>query len=324
MPSIYTHDYFAKNTYKKLEKENIYKLKNKTFYYIFSQSFDTLYYYNFLSLKPGRKYRDIGHYAHTHKTWLYFKNMIEYIKENKLYDDENLGYIYGSLAHYALDSTCHPYIHYISGRFDKKDLKNTKQYMGNHAITEISIDSLYYSKDHNSKYSKYKMYNDLIPRLNFSDSLKKTIDYTFKKTFNIENVGRIYNKSYNQSHYIYKYLMYDKYGLKKFIYKIVDFITPFKKFKANTYSHHINNPNINLLNLEKNTWIHPVTGDKYNDSFEELYNKSQKKLIKYIKKCNNYFNNKCSIQDVEREIKNLSYSSGLDLKTKSIFKYFKI
>lgn len=324
MPSIYTHDYFSKITYKDLENEDIYKLKNKIFYYIFSQSFDTLYYYNFLSLKPGKKYRNIGYYAHTHKTWTYFKNMIEYIKQNELYDDENLGYLYGSLSHYVLDSTCHPYIHYISGRFDKKNVKETKKYMGNHAITEISLDSIFYYKNHDNKYSKYKLYNDLIPKLNFSDKLKKTIDYTFKKTFNIDNVGSVYNKSYNQSHYIYKYLMYDKYGLKKLIYRIIDFITPYKKFKANTYSHHINKPDTNLLNLKKETWFHPVTGEKYNDSFEELFNKAQKKLIKCIKKCNDYFSNKCSIKDVENVVKNLSYSSGLEIKTRSIFKYFKI
>ena len=116
MPSIYTHNYFARDSYKKLEKENIHKLNNKLYYEIFAQSFDNLFYYNFYKLGKGKEYRNLGYYAQKHNVWLYFKNMLEYIKKHKLYNDEILGYLYGSLSHYALDSTCHPYIHYISGK----------------------------------------------------------------------------------------------------------------------------------------------------------------------------------------------------------------
>ena len=184
MPSIYTHNYFAVDTYKKLSKEKIYQIKDKTFYKIFAQSFDTLFYYNSYSIKPGKEYRKLGHSAHHHKTWEYFKNIIEYIKNNKLYDDANLGYLYGSILHYVLDSTCHPYIHYISGRFNKNDVKETKKYLGNHAINEIMIDSIYYYKDHDDKYYKYKLYNEIIPKVIFPENLKETLDYVFKETFN--------------------------------------------------------------------------------------------------------------------------------------------
>ena len=323
MPSLYTHNYFAKDTYKKLENEKIHQIQDKKYYEIFAQSFDNLFYYNFLSLKEGKKYRKLGHYAHTHNIWLYFKNILEYIKKNKLYTDENLGYLYGSLTHYALDSTCHPYIHYVSGRFTRKNIKETKKYMGNHAINEIMIDSIYYYKDHDSKYYKYKTADELIPLTTFPDNLIKNIDYAFEKTFNKENIGKIYNKSYNQSHYIYKYLMYDRTSLKKIAYKIFDFITPYKHFKAYSYSHHINKPDYSIMNIEKNTWLHPITGEKHNESLEELYNIAQLKVIKYIKKCNDYFNNKCNINDVEKIIGNISYSSGLDQDIRAIFKFFK-
>lgn len=323
MPSIYTHNYFAKDTYKKLEKEKIFQINNRLYYEIFAQSFDNLFYYNFLSFKPGAQYRKLGHYAHTHKPWLYFKNIIEYIKKNKLYDDENLGYLYGSLTHYALDSTCHPYIHYISGRFTKSERKNTKKYLGNHAINEIMIDSIYYYKNHNKKYYLYNLSKDIIPIVKFPNSLKETINYAFKETFNKENIGNIYNKSYNQSHYIYKLLMFDRTAIKKALYKLFDLFTPFKNFKAFAYSHHINKPDYKVLNLNNEEWLHPVTGEKHNESFEDLYNLAQKKVIKYIKKINDYFNNKCTIDDVEKVIGNLSYSSGLDADLRPHFTFFK-
>ena len=44
MPSIYTHNYFARDTYKKLEKEKIRHIDNKIYYEIFAQSFDNLFY----------------------------------------------------------------------------------------------------------------------------------------------------------------------------------------------------------------------------------------------------------------------------------------
>ena len=124
MPSIYTHNYFAKDVEKKLVKTNNLKIKDNRYMLIFAQSFDNLFYYNVLSLKKGAKIRNLGHYAHTHNILDYFVNLISYIKENKLYDDPNLGYLYGSVCHYALDSTAHPYVHYFSGRFSKKKKKS--------------------------------------------------------------------------------------------------------------------------------------------------------------------------------------------------------
>lgn len=323
MPSIYTHDYYAKDTYNKIKDEDIYQINNKRYYYIFAQSFDNLFYYNSFRLRPGKKYRKLGHYAHTHKVWEYFKNILEYIKNNKLYDDENLGYLYGSIMHYTLDSTCHPYVHYISGRLNRKNIKETKKYVGMHAINEIMIDAIYYYKDHDDKYYKYKLYKDIIPKTKFPENLKKTMNYVFENTFNVENIGNIYNKSYNQSHYIYKYLMFDRTSLKRKIYKIVDFISPFKLFKSYSYSHHINKADYSVMNMENNEWLHPITGEKHNESFEDLYNIAQKKAIKCIKKSNDYFKGKCKINDVEKVFGNISYSSGLDCETRAVFKYFK-
>ena len=323
MPSNYTHNYFAKEVYKNLDLNNIKPISNKRYYQIFAQSFDNLFYYNFLSIKKGAKYRDLGYYAQVHKVWNYFKNMVIYMKSNSYYTDESLGYLYGSLTHYAMDSTCHPYIHYIAGRFSYKDKKKTRKYIGNHAFVEIMIDAIYYNNSHDDGFYKYKIYKDMIPKTKFSGKLKDLISYTFKETFNENNIGEIYNKSYNQSHDIYKLLMYDRFGIKKVCYKVFDFLVPFKNFKAYTYSHHIKKIDPTILNLKHETWLHPVTGEKHKESFFDLYNEAMKKSLNMIYKCNDYFNNKISLQELEKEIGNISYSSGLDLGTKPDFRYFK-
>lgn len=325
MPSIYLHNYFSKDAYRRINDDKIIKPKDQTYFLLFSQSFDYLFSYNFLKLKKGKDIRKFGYYAHTHNVWDYFKNMLTFIKENKLFDDENIGYLYGSLSHYALDSTFHPYIHYISGRFNFKDKKHTKKYMGYHAINEIMLDAIYYNKDHPGVYYKYKLYNDpnFFQKILFDNKIIKTINYTYKKTFNRDNMGLIYNNAYLQHKNIYKYLMYDRSDIKKGLYKVIDIITPFKNFKAYSYSHHIKKVNTDILNEKHNTWLHPVTGEKFHKSVSDLYEESMNKLLSYIKISNEFFNNKCSIEDVEKIIQNNSYSSGLDANIRPIFQYFK-
>lgn len=322
MPSIYLHNYFSKDIYKRLNKEKVIIPNDPTYFLIFSQSFDYLFSYNNFKLKKGKDIRKLSHYAHTHKVKEYFKNIVTYIKDNQLYDDGNIGYLYGSLSHYALDSTFHPYVHYISGRFTKLDKKNTKKYQGKHAINEIMLDSIYYYKDHDKKYYKYKLYNDLFPKIKPENNLIKNIDNAFINTFNYKDIGNKYFDSYNQCYYIYRYLMYDRFNIKKLTYKIVDFFTPFKNFKSYSYSHHINKPNYDLLNNDHEVWLHPVTGEKHTESVDELYEIAMKKVLSFIKVCNKYFNNKCSLEEVEKVIGNISYSSGLDCEERAVFKYF--
>lgn len=325
MPSIYLHNYFSKDIYNRIKKENIILPKNKTYFLLFSQSFDYLFSYNFISIKKGKKIRDFGHYAHVHNVWDYFKNMLTYIKENKLFDDGNIGYLYGSLSHYALDSTFHPYIHYVSGRFNRKDIKNTKQYIGYHAKNEIMLDAIYYYKDHDDMYYKYKLYNDkdFYQKIIFDKTLQNTLNYTYKKTFNKDNMAKVYNDSYLQCRKIYKYLMFDRFNVKKIVYRLFDCVTPFKHFNAYTYSHHIKNTNEEILNKNHKLWLHPVTGEEHHESVNDLYEIAAKKLISYIKISNKYLNNKCSIEEVKKIIENNSYSSGLDCNIRPIFQYFR-
>ena len=117
--------------------------------------------------------------------------------------------------------------------------------------------------------------------------------------------------------------MYDRFNIKKLLYRVVDIAYPFKKFKAYSYSHHIKNIDSDILNDNHNTWLHPVTGDSHNESFEELYEIAMNKVLSYIKICNEYFEGKCSIDDVEQIVGNISYSSGLDCDIRAKFQYFK-
>jgi len=200
MPSIYTHTTFANDVYNKLNKDIQNTInEKKEFYKMFSQSFDNLYYYNFLSLKKGKHIRNLAKYCHTHKTQEYILNIINYIKKNKLNNNnEVLCYLYGTINHYISDSTLHPYINYRTGRYFKERHEATKKYIGIHTNTEIELDAYYYNLNTKKSFKKYKIYKD-IPILKFNNQLTNTINYAFKETYDIDNLGEIYNKSYNQS-----------------------------------------------------------------------------------------------------------------------------
>ena len=81
--------------------------------------------------------------SHNKDTDLYFFNMIEYIKENKLYNDlDAMSLLYGNISHYFLDVYTHPLIYYISENCVSLNKLNS------HILTEGYISS-YMSEKNN-------------------------------------------------------------------------------------------------------------------------------------------------------------------------------
>ena len=317
MPSIYTHNIFANNVYAKLDEKIIKTFENqKDIYDIFSQSFDFLFYYNFLSLFPGKKIRNFGRQCHRNNSKSYLLNIIDYIKKNELFKNEELlAYLYGSINHYTSDTTLHPYINYLSSLPDNKK--------GMHNKIEFNIDAYYYEKINNKPFYKYNISKNLIKKTKFSKPLRKCLNIVFYNTYKVNNMGHIYEKSYNQSHLIFRLFMMDKYGLKKKIYNVLDLIPINIDFKFSYCSFHISTIDHTFLNKEKKTWYNIKDKTKSsNESWDELFIKAENKSINLITLCHEYFNNKISRKRITQEIENLSYANGLLITTKD--KHFKI
>lgn len=309
MPAIYTHNVFAKNVYKNLDKNIQMKFKRKNnIYEIFSQSFDFLYYYNFLSLIPGRKIRKFGRYCHRNNTQDYLINIIKYIKKNKLYNNSDiLAYLYGSINHYILDTTMHPYINYLASKPKDKVSMHTK--------LEFEIDAYYYELTTKKPFFKYDISKDLLKKTKFSNKLKKCLTSIFEQTYHVDNLGPIYEKSYNQSASIFKLAMIDKYGLKKFVYKILDLITLHFNFKCSYCSFYIKDIDTSFLNFQKEEWYNPSSKkNKSNLSWNELFDLAKNKSINLITSCDKYFKNKEKISTLKELIPNTSYANGLLIK----------
>ena len=106
---------FSKEVLNKLSKEELNRLEDKLdIYHTFAQSHDYLFYYTFG--KNKKKINNFGHYAHRHNTQNYLINIIKEIQDkHEENNPELLAYLYGSITHYVLDTTCHPFIFYKTG-----------------------------------------------------------------------------------------------------------------------------------------------------------------------------------------------------------------
>ncbi len=250
----------------------------------------------FFSLGPdafffSNKTKKLGNYMHRNKSLLFFKNYIKYIKENKLENNDYiLGSLYGFLSHYVLDYMVHPYIFY----FDHLDKDMHRMY--EMCLTKNILNS------HNI--GNYKLFNEI--KCDKNEEVIKLLNHVFKETFDYDNYGLEYYKSINRVRRIYRLFRYDRFGIKRSIYKIIEL---FSNRKISLISFHdIKDVN---MNLEHKRWNHPCNiKEKHNESLIDLYNKSIDIVIKNIKDINLVLNDKKNIDYLDNIIKNNSYVNG--------------
>ena len=315
MPATYTHHVFTKDVYKNLDKKIQDKLCEVIpVFHLFGKSFDALLF--------GET--KLGNYAHNHKVNLYFKSIIQYIRDNKLYDNSQvLAYLYGSISHYVLDSTVHPYVYYKTGKYDKNN-KKTYIYKGKHDYLEFMIDAIIYSDRELKPIYKTNVGKEVFTKFTFNEELKKTIDYAFKNTFEKDNGFRIYNKSYRNYKFIYKHILVSRFGIKAFFYRLIDATNLVKIGKIRNFCYYVKKLDFSVLNLEHKKWNYPV--DKklsYHYSFYDLYDIAIEKTKKLINELNSILDkDDKQINKVLREIGNNSYATGKNCDKNYQMKYF--
>lgn len=313
---------FSKEVLNKLSEKEKDRFKEKLdIYHTFAQSHDYLFYYTF-----GKKRKEInqfGHYAHRHNTQEYIINIIKnIINNNKENNPELIAYLYGTITHYVLDSTCHPFIFYKTGVYRKKE-KDTIKYLGGHNNIEKQLDAIYYKKYTNQNYNLCNVSKDIIGTPVFSQDLINTINNVYKETYNKDNIGNIYQKSIKDAKIIYTIAINDRFGIKKGIYKLLDLIINKNKCCIANYSTYILKPNLSYLNNEKKEWNHPSLPElKYNHSFDDLFNISLDKTIKIIKEINKVLYDNKPLEDILEYLPDLDYSTGLLIKESKQLRHF--
>ena len=319
MPATVTHSFFAKDVYDILPNE-IQEHLDVELCKMFGQSTDSLMFYNLFSIYPGKKIRRFQYHFHTQQTQEFFINLLKYMKDNPM-DRETYSFLLGFICHYSLDSTIHPYIIYRTGIFNKVD-PMTHKYNNVHAFMETFIDNDMISRRCHMNPYKFNYSDFCFDLYPFSDTLNKTIDYSFFNTFHIHNMSKIYYKSLKQMRTAINLFRKDRYGIKRFIYKLVDSFTSkgTYRFEAISYHYPLKDKH-NYLNSNHSLWRHPAIYDQTsNESFIDLYLKAIKMAKVLMCASYDYIHGK-SI-DLEKVFKNLSYTTGLNCNDERELKYF--
>lgn len=321
MPATVVHAYFAQDLNDILPKEIKNKLdvdRLKTF----GQSIDSLMFYNLFSILPGKKIRDFQKYFHTNKTQEFFINLINYIKENDYTEDIDVNsFLVGAICHYVLDSTVHPYIYYKTGYFNKND-KSTYKYNNVHTFMETFLDNDMIKRRESINPYKFNISKFSFDTSKFSNELNDTIKYTFKETFDVDNMDKIYYKSLKQMRNSIFIFRQDRYGIKKFFYKLADTFTSKRVFRFEAISYHYPlNDRHNFLNENHKLWRNPCDYSLTSEeSFLDLYLRALKLAKVMICASFDYINGKDI--ELEKVFINKSYITGLDCELDKELKYF--
>lgn len=327
MPSSVTHDYFCKDVYDKCNKNIKRKLKdNMIFFRVFGQGPDPYFFYDFHLSRKSKDVHKINKAMQHSKVDKHFIKLINYINEKDYYSNgQVMAYLYGQICHFALDSTVHPYIIYSTGRYDEKK-PSTYKYNGLHEEMEYYIDCyLIYQREKISP-RKYKVYKELFNIGKFNSEIRATIDKVMKDVYGFDDVSNIYYKSIMDMKKFYYIFNYDRFGIKKFVYSIMDLVCGNKCVKKKELSFFVvPNSKIYYLNNDKNTWNHPCNiNEQYNLSFTELYNKAIKKATSIIQDVDKMLNNKSIDNErLKKLFGNLHYGTGKDCDLNLEYKYFK-
>ena len=321
MPATITHAYFAKDVFDILPSD----IKNRidcSRIKMFGQSMDSLMFYNLFSVFPGKKIRKFSNIFHKEKSQEYFINLINFIKSNKLENDMDVcSYLAGTICHYVLDSNIHPYIIYKTGVFDKNK-KNTYKYNHIHEFMEVFIDNDMIVRREKTNPYKFRLDKFCFNTRKFSKELNMVIDDSFKATFDIDNMSKIYYKSLKQMKRDLYLFRRDPSGLKLSFYKVIDTFTSKRvfRFEAISYHHSLKDKH-NYLNSNHELWRNPTSYNMTStESFVELYLKSIKLAKVFICASFDYINGKDI--DLEKIFDNTSYVTGINCKEKKELKYF--
>ena len=298
MPSTITHAYLGLDTLKKLnDKPRAIIKKRINNFKIYCQNMDVLYFYHIFLLKEN-KIQKLGHQFHLENVYNYFEQIINDNKNNK--DDELFTFLTGLIIHYQADMIMHPYIDYFAKKYFKKS---------GHFVIETYLDNYFINKYETEKYQTFNN-SQLIFNYTKEKIIQDELDKIYKLYFNYNGMGKKYYRAIAEMKFVYQYIRHDKYGIKKFFYRLID-LNPLPIQRVTYLSYHFPlNMDTKILNLNHLKWHNNknISYQSYLDLYEEVIKKASyiiNELYEYI-----YNNKEINLYEL---IGNYSYSTGLPL-----------
>lgn len=304
MPSYISHSIHAKQLFYLLIKEQLLKIEldNKSidlfkeFMKIFGMGPDILIMtdYKTFSLQHTKQVREFW-YA-----------LLKYIKDNKLQDNERImANVYGQVDHLSLDMKLHPFIIYLT-QYKKKE-----HWIKPHGVFEHDLD------------------NYIIDKFSKNESLCYWHHFISNDSELIKMLNSIYKDVYNVNHAATKYyfgtiwmVIYDVWARKN-LGIIIPLIDKILNIGGIVYDKNRTEYVKQFLNLEHNEWLHPETGEKFTESFDDLWQSAYIDSCELIGEINNYLYGSKAIDSISVIKNNPSYNTGYDCTKEETYQYSK-
>ena len=232
----------------------------------------------------------------------YFEALLKYYKENKLLENgEAMAFLYGQLDHYMLDVFTHPLIYYLTEKLPKDYL------IGYHGLVEMWIDDYIttkYDKEGKKYFRKCKI---------DSEELKGAIDTVTKSIYGTANASKKYENGMKM------FTAFESARNNKGIVPVIDKVSNLGNITYGNDLSHV----LPFLNEERRTMLNPETGEAFNDSFDDLFNKSLDEYRELVHDVIGYLYNDKPLKNFYIA-NNISYNTGLNCSLGQTFKYCKL
>lgn len=269
--------------------------------------------------KHGTQYRAYADRMHDTDTQGLMTHMVDYVRHHPTPD--NYSFLFGFIAHYALDVKIHPYVYHHVGVY-KKDDPTTHSWRGLHLKFERSIDAVLFEQEQKKSARTIPLTKQYFTMSHVPSDVSALMKDTFAHQFGVTDGNVIYQNSVKYMYRILKYIVQDRFGIKKQLYKLVDFF--YKKHDLHmadlSFFGHIEE--YDFLNQEHRTWYHPVTNKPSNASVKELYQEGLLFANQLLDQVDDYLAG--NDIDLKTVFTNLSLNSGVECSQSFPFQYFQI
>ena len=324
MPDIITHYLFGLDTTNNIKSSPLYKIikNNRGLFFVGLQGPDPMYYH-----APYKKNNNasIAKLMHTEKTGDFLIASLSYTKmqlDKPEVFEPCISYISGLICHYVLDFMCHPYIFYIGGRYMKDD-ESTKPYQGLHKRIEVAIDALLLEEKFGLKADAFKIHKHILKEQNISPAILDMYEEILYAVYAVPNGAQIFKQSYSDFRNYYQ-LTYDRLGFKKVFAHSLSPLLPksISPFMSSFSYHNCVDEFTDYLNLNKEGWLHPVTGTVYTFSFKDLIHNSLKISSALLNTAYAFLQSEITYDELVAQMPKLSYLTGLPVSDERPMIYF--
>lgn len=241
----------------------------------------------------------------------------------KSHNDEILrAYFKGFLTHFILDVNIHPYIYYYTGEYISDD-PSTYKYRGYHLRFERAVDMAYIRFRYHQSAPSFHQRDRVIPAKEVPVEIKEMMKHVAKEVYQVDDVDKLYEHGYQTMRKLLKFLVSDKTGIKKIILRIADIFMKPSPILLRDYPYHRKDKKYDYLNLEHDTWYHPITNKPITLSVIDIYQQALDEASHTIEKVFAYIDGDQSI-DLASIYKNRSFNSGHDTSKPRKMIHFKL